>query len=123
MGEEWPEDEKIMVFKLSEVREIASLLRGAGVEVEKVRGVIQTRYYKDKNLEKLFFVICDTVGQAIAKTLETIKRRRVKGMPKFMPGELKEDNGLLMLLTALFFSDTYRKENHNDFSEGSTEKR
>ena len=44
-------------------------------------------------------------------------------MQKFTHGEWKEDNGLLMLLTALFFSDTYRKENHNDFSEGSTQKR
>lgn len=47
----------------------------------------------------------------------------MKGMTKFMHGEWKEDNGLLLLLTALFFSQTERKECHNDFPESSTEKR
>ena len=71
IAEEWPKDEKIMVFKLSEVKEIASLLFDAGIDKEKVRDIILNRYYSNgKNLEKLHMYIYNFCRQAILTGLE-----------------------------------------------------
>ena len=51
IAEEWPKDEKIMVFKLSEVKEIASLLFDAGIDKEKVRECLVMAIFGGWNLD------------------------------------------------------------------------